>query len=172
MTARPGRIADRTEEETRNLSLMVSLLRRPSNAWQQRRRYVMSARHHQAAAPQVGPEHWMPAPEVSAPTRPTRPSPAASSASISPAARRTGPSAPDCATGCGTSRAATAAGVCAAERDRQSRTPSGRLDAPSYNESVTFTRRAVRPAARQAVAASRARQSSSLSYLILSISLS
>jgi hypothetical protein len=37
---------------------------------------------------------------------------------------------------------------------------------------VTFTRRAVRPAARQAVAASRARQSSSLSYLILSISLS
>jgi len=116
MTARPGRIADRTEEETRNLSLMVSLLRRPSNAWQQRRRYVMSARHHQAAAPQVGPEHWMPAPEVSAPTRPTRPSPAAISASISPAASRTCPSAPDCATGCGTSRAATAAGVCAAEQ--------------------------------------------------------
>ena len=40
------------------------LLRRPSNTWRQRRRYVMSARHHQEAAPQVGPEHWMPAPEV------------------------------------------------------------------------------------------------------------
>ena len=35
-----------------------------------------------------------------APMRPTRPSPAAISASISPAASRTCPSAPDCATGC------------------------------------------------------------------------
>jgi hypothetical protein len=80
-----------------------------------------------------------------APTRPTRPSPAAISASISPAASRTCPSAPDCATGCGTTRAATAAGVRAAE---QSRTPSGRLDVPSTSpgRSLAEQRTAGRPA--------------------------
>ena len=77
-----------------------------------------------------------------APTRPTRPSPAAISASISPAASRTCPSAPDCATGCGTTRAATAAGVRAAE---QSRTPSGRLDVPSTSPGRSLAEQYGRP---------------------------
>ena len=95
-------------------------------------------------------------------------SPAAISASTSPAVSRTCPSAPDCATGCGTTRAATAAGVRAAE---QSRTPSGRLGVPSINESVTFTRAEQygRPPGRQQRHRERAKHLSHLySYLILS----
>ena len=63
-----------------------------------------------------------------APTRPRTPSPAVSSASITPAAGGTRPSAHGYATGCPTSRAAAAAGARDAE---QSRTSWSRPDAPS-----------------------------------------
>ena len=49
--------------------------------------------------------------------------------------------------------------------NRQSRTPAVGPSRRTINESVTFTRRAVRPAARQAAAASRARQTLSYPFL-------
>ena len=87
-------------------------------SWQQEMQ-LRNARHREAATCRR---------RRLAPSRPRRPSPAVSSASITPAAGGTRPSAHGYTTDCSASRAATAAGVLAAG---QSWTSWSRSDAPS-----------------------------------------
>jgi len=46
------------EEETENVGRVNSCFVAQANAWRQRRRFEVAARHDQEGAPQIGPEHW------------------------------------------------------------------------------------------------------------------